>query len=316
MKFNENLLNLRKQKGWSQEELGYKLDVSRQTVSKWEAGQTTPELEKLELLAEIFEISIDELVGKEPKNNENVKLNKKKILKRIIVIILILIFFVLLGFFTYRFYIIDTFLKKLDLLINSSNYSITEENRSIDRYMQKYDECVQTFYRDSKISKVYYNGNTNVSNIVRIEHIDFNIGNRYYYDINEENKTYKKIKIEELRDEIIAELTEYEFVQAEVDYKFQLGRRLKDKLKIVFNINKYQLRKYKIENQYDLQMGKDGNKYFWAICGDDYLRFYEATDDEQERRKSKSTIYTLRIGNIFEVDVELPDLSEYTLIEE
>ena len=60
MRFNENLLNLRKQKGWSQEELGYKLNVSRQTVSKWEAGQTTPELEKLELLAKIINISIDE----------------------------------------------------------------------------------------------------------------------------------------------------------------------------------------------------------------------------------------------------------------
>ena len=46
MKFNEKLINLRKQKGLSQEELGYKLNVTRQTVSKWELGETTPEINK------------------------------------------------------------------------------------------------------------------------------------------------------------------------------------------------------------------------------------------------------------------------------
>lgn len=60
MKFNERLLELRKKNGWSQEELGYKIDVSRQTVSKWESGQTTPELEKLRMLAKLFEISVDD----------------------------------------------------------------------------------------------------------------------------------------------------------------------------------------------------------------------------------------------------------------
>jgi len=70
MKFSENLIQLRKTRGWSQEELGYKLDVSRQTVSKWEMGETTPEMRKLIKLAEIFEISIDSLVGEEKKLNE------------------------------------------------------------------------------------------------------------------------------------------------------------------------------------------------------------------------------------------------------
>lgn len=63
MRFSENLMGLRRSRGWSQEELGNKLDVSRQTVSKWETGQTTPELEKLVELASVFNMSIDELVG-------------------------------------------------------------------------------------------------------------------------------------------------------------------------------------------------------------------------------------------------------------
>ena len=65
MEFQEKLMFLRKERGWSQEELGEKISVTRQTVSKWELGQTTPELAKLIELSELFQISIDELVGRE-----------------------------------------------------------------------------------------------------------------------------------------------------------------------------------------------------------------------------------------------------------
>ena len=65
MKFNEKLIELRKKEGLSQEQLGNKVNVSRQTVSKWELGETTPELEKLMELSKVFNISIDKLVGKE-----------------------------------------------------------------------------------------------------------------------------------------------------------------------------------------------------------------------------------------------------------
>ena len=63
MIFNEKLTQLRKEKGLSQEELGFQLGVTRQTVSKWEMGQTTPEMDKLIELSKLFGISIDDLVG-------------------------------------------------------------------------------------------------------------------------------------------------------------------------------------------------------------------------------------------------------------
>lgn len=62
--FQDQLITLRKHQGLSQEQLGAKLGVTRQTVSKWELGITTPELDKLMLLADLFHISIDELVGR------------------------------------------------------------------------------------------------------------------------------------------------------------------------------------------------------------------------------------------------------------
>ena len=67
MEFNNKLYELRKQKGFSQEELANRLNVSRQTVSKWEVGESTPDMEKLVAMSDLFEISLDELVkGEEP----------------------------------------------------------------------------------------------------------------------------------------------------------------------------------------------------------------------------------------------------------
>lgn len=63
MEFHEKLMQLRKARGWSQEELGERLDVTRQTVSKWELDTTTPEMGKLLEMSRLFEISIDELTG-------------------------------------------------------------------------------------------------------------------------------------------------------------------------------------------------------------------------------------------------------------
>lgn len=76
MKFNEKLIELRKKEGLSQEELGYKLNVTRQTISKWELGQTTPEMDKLMAMSKIFNISVDELV-----NETEVTTNQKTVIE-------------------------------------------------------------------------------------------------------------------------------------------------------------------------------------------------------------------------------------------
>ena len=68
MEFNNKLYELRKQKGFSQEELANRLNVSRQTISKWEVGESTPDMEKLVAISDLFEVSLDELVrGEKPK---------------------------------------------------------------------------------------------------------------------------------------------------------------------------------------------------------------------------------------------------------
>lgn len=61
--FSENLKTLRKQKGFSQEELATRLHVVRQTISKWEKNISVPDADTLIRLAEILEVSVSELLG-------------------------------------------------------------------------------------------------------------------------------------------------------------------------------------------------------------------------------------------------------------
>lgn len=63
MQFSENLMRLRKEKGLSQEQLGNEINVTRQTISKWELGDTVPDMNKLIELSRLFDISVDELIG-------------------------------------------------------------------------------------------------------------------------------------------------------------------------------------------------------------------------------------------------------------
>ena len=59
----ENIKQLRKQKGYSQETLAQQLNVVRQTVSKWEKGLSVPDAEMLEKMADLFGVSVSELLG-------------------------------------------------------------------------------------------------------------------------------------------------------------------------------------------------------------------------------------------------------------
>lgn len=65
MKLYEKIMNLRRRNGWSQEELAERLDVSRQSVSKWEMGQSVPELDKIVQMSNLFGVSADQLIRDE-----------------------------------------------------------------------------------------------------------------------------------------------------------------------------------------------------------------------------------------------------------
>lgn len=61
-KFGEKIKKLRQEKGWSQEKLAEKLNISRQAVYKWEANKGYPDISNLIEISEIFDVTIDELI--------------------------------------------------------------------------------------------------------------------------------------------------------------------------------------------------------------------------------------------------------------
>lgn len=111
MKFNEKLVDLRKKHNLSQEQVAEKLKVARQTISKWELGETTPEMDKLIMISELYNITLDELMKEEnegqiandPNNTNSQKLAGMtiKILKGIgifiIIVIILYLFLMIMG---------------------------------------------------------------------------------------------------------------------------------------------------------------------------------------------------------------------------
>lgn len=108
MKFYEKLIILRKKALLSQEELAEKLDVTRQTISKWELGQSKPDIDKLQMMSKLFEVDVNTLTNedisledkvetKEHKNNKKEDGDRKFILY-----ILIIIFIASLALLAYR----------------------------------------------------------------------------------------------------------------------------------------------------------------------------------------------------------------------
>ena len=76
----DNLKTLRKNKGISQEELSVKLNVVRQTISKWESGLSVPDAEMLISISEVFETPVSEILGEniEEKEKNDIKVISEK----------------------------------------------------------------------------------------------------------------------------------------------------------------------------------------------------------------------------------------------
>ena len=68
MEIGKKIMDLRKKNGLSQEELAEKVGVARQTISKWELGETSPDLKQSKELSKIFKVSLDELTDNDIKD--------------------------------------------------------------------------------------------------------------------------------------------------------------------------------------------------------------------------------------------------------
>lgn len=140
--FGENLKTLRKQKGFSQEELATRLHVVRQTISKWEKNLSVPDADTLIRLAEILEVSVSELLGTkiESENvasdvaeqlsriNEQLAIKNRRSRRIWKVVVIVLLIIVLINIFIAVFFRVPD----LDLNIQNNQPAINEETQIIE----------------------------------------------------------------------------------------------------------------------------------------------------------------------------------------
>lgn len=175
------LAQCRKSKKLTQEELGYMINYSRNNISKWETGESFPkDPQTITLLADIFEVSIEELMYGEKKNNDNEKLiidnliseykNKYKKYKQAIfkIFLLIIVIFIISILFIYFVFIRGTIsIYKISLDVD-------------DFYMQ---DSVLLLSND--ISTLHFNKLNSKDNNEEIKYIKL-----YYYENNEEKMLF------------------------------------------------------------------------------------------------------------------------------
>ena len=97
MSLGEKILKLRKQKGLSQEELGEKINVTRQTISNWELNETSPNPTQLKLLSKELGVSIDELLDNDIKDIVVEKISNTEKLSKTILTLLKAVLYVVIG---------------------------------------------------------------------------------------------------------------------------------------------------------------------------------------------------------------------------
>ena len=121
MNLGKKIAELRKKKNLSQEELAEKVGVARQTISKWETGDTTPDINQVKIISKIFNISIDELVDNDINNVIVEKISNTEKLAGITIKILkvlgvMIIVFIVLIFLFVIFFMVDNPRKDYDIV--------------------------------------------------------------------------------------------------------------------------------------------------------------------------------------------------------
>jgi transcriptional regulator with XRE-family HTH domain len=132
MELGNKLLELRKNNGFSQEELAEKVEVSRQTISKWELNESSPNLKQAKQLSKILNVSLDELVNNDIKDILTEKISNVekltglayKILKGLLIAIVV---FIVLFIFSKLFHVtpVPTFgITGINCELDGKHYSI------------------------------------------------------------------------------------------------------------------------------------------------------------------------------------------------
>lgn len=345
MSLGEKILSYRKKLGLSQEQLGEKVGVSRQTVSKWEIGQTIPELEKMILLAKEFETTIDELVKDETENeleeNANqIKLdNTKKIKSKVVKIILYLFVVAILFYFSlviYRYNIItkirDCF---WDIHMETSGKGYYLEKRTFGTkfnsgvpmakeehyyYIDWFDEDVSEEDETARVKIKKYNDSLYGDNLlepcktVYVDNIWISSDEHCEtIEFDEINKTYKKIDDYPYLSYFLIIKTEFESFFNIVNYPDSWINDFKYAMDFNINIAKTD-EGYYMSNEKECAPKQENHCYI--LISNEKIIFEKVLYEEGMKSNSSGTRYKLRVGTTDKEDVDFPNMEEYTEITE
>lgn len=322
--FSEKLYELRKEKGFSQEELAEKLNVARQTISKWETGMTVPDTNNLIELSKIFGISIDDFVGKKDEEviEDNKKINKKQLIKIILIIAMIITIILFICVIVYRMVLV---FKLANGLVNSKSRDLSfyyhyQEVGLTNGLTDKWN-FIETYRNGDKMIMKHYV--TPIDNfmenktpeVVKIEYFDKD----NYYEIDCKNKTYKKFK-NDLTSEFYYNYTGLK-LDGQVVMEFGDISNIKNIIKIALDFNyKFEVSKkhtgdlvinlrsgLNFDNQISYQIIEDANYPEVTVI---------KTDGEFGVLDYNAISYIWQVVDIGDEEVAMPDLTGYTLIEE
>lgn len=132
----KKLLELRKKKGLSQDELANLVGVSRQTISNWELDETSPDLKQIQKLVKVFNVSVDEIIGNENvllKKVNNTENNSNLIIKlvKVLGVTMGILIFLVLGI--------------IGIIIYSNNYFASESVGSGEGIVCYYNGKIRTY---------------------------------------------------------------------------------------------------------------------------------------------------------------------------
>ncbi len=183
MALSQNILASRKRKGLSQEELGDYVNVTRQTISNWELGETMPNPEQLKLLSKALNISIDKLLDNEVSEELMIKVSNTeklagiiiKVLKVLGILFIFYIIFIIVAVISFGIY---TFNKPIVQSSATTICSLDNKDYQIEFGTNNYfkcDECSNTMKKELKDLVNFDNMEESLNNIEEY----FKINNGY-----------------------------------------------------------------------------------------------------------------------------------------
>lgn len=194
MSFGNNLVNLRKQKGWSQDELADNLNLSRQAISKWENDLSMPDVDNVKKISRVFSVGIDELLNNEVPKDKAVALDikkqdkKDKIINLIKTIILALVIIYFINVI-YKFASLLVIVNGVSAYQNLNNYHYTITTYDENGLAEK-EEC---WYKDgvSRTENTVYEGEKASTSIVCVNY------NENYVYLLDDNNTRRELNFDE-----------------------------------------------------------------------------------------------------------------------